>query len=64
MALAEIIKVGMDNPDCSFFVGVFTGQFVAFRYIVFLAVLYVVFKVVDKLALEPILEWIKKKIKR
>lgn len=62
MSLVEVITAGMNNPDCSFFTGAFFGQFIAVRYMLALAVAYFVISAVNKLAFQPILDWIKNKI--
>jgi len=62
MTLAEIIHTGLENPDCSFFTGAFFGQWLAVKYLALIWLIYVVFKGIDKLAVEPGLEKLKKKI--
>jgi len=62
--LNETIAAGLNNPDCAFFVGNFMGNFLAMRWLFFLAVCYFMFKIIDKLAFEPIVEWMKSKIKK
>ena len=63
MVLSEIITTGMNNPECSFFVGTFMGQIVSFKYVLFVAFVYLGTKIVDKLCLEPLISKIKNKIK-
>ena len=60
MSLTEIITTGMNNPDCAFFVGSFYGQVMTMKGIITLMGLLLIFKILDKLVIEPCLEWIKK----
>lgn len=62
--LADIITTGLNNPDCAFFVGQTFGISQAFGMVVFIAVFGTVYKLIDKLALEPLIEWIRKKIRK
>lgn len=62
MTLADVISAGMQNPDCAFFTGAFMGQWLAVKYLVIIWLIYVVFKFIDKLAVEPLMSWIEKKI--
>jgi hypothetical protein len=61
MALSEIIRAGMDNPDCSFFLGAFMGQIMVIRWVLAIYFIHIVWKIVDRLALDPFLDWVKKK---
>lgn len=61
-AFTEIVLKGMNNPDCSFFVGNFTGQFMTMNWIITILIIYAILKVVDKLAFTPLIDWIKSKI--
>jgi len=54
--LSSILSTGMNNPECSFYVGAFTGMGLAWKYIVALAVAYYIIKAVDKLAVEPLIK--------
>lgn len=60
--LANIIIDGMNNPDCSFFTGAFIGSMFIIKWLFFLYLLILASKIIDKLALEPLLDWIKSKI--
>lgn len=51
------------NPDCSYLTGIILGQAMTFRFIIYLALIYIAFKAVDGLVLEPLLQWIKSEIK-
>jgi hypothetical protein len=62
MALSDIITTGINNPDCSFFVGTFVGQLSLFKIVTFMVLSYFVFKIIDTLALDPFLKWIKEQI--
>ena len=62
--LTDIITTGMNNPDCSFFVGSFTGQWLGLRYIVVLVLLYLLLRIAEKLAIEPLIDWLKKRFKK
>ena len=64
MTLSEIINTGMNNPECSFFVGVMMGNVLMFKLFMMMAVAYFMFKIIDKLALDPTLAWIKRKFKQ
>jgi hypothetical protein len=64
MTLIETIEIGMNTPECSFFVGHFTGAMFSLRLLVTLSILFFVFKLVDKLAFEPMIEKIKNWWKR
>ena len=62
--ISTILVNGMNNPDCSFFVGATFGQWLAIKYIMILVLLYFILKIIDKLALEPLIKWIKDEIRR
>ena len=62
MTLAEIITTGMNNPECSFYVGAFMGQLGTIRLGWLLLCTYLLYKAIDKLAWEPFIIWIKKKV--
>ena len=57
--LNETIMTGLNNPDCAFYVGAFAGQMFVVRWLFFLLIVYVLLKAVDKLALEPLLKYLK-----
>jgi len=60
--LSEIITTGLNNPDCSFFTGAVVGQMLVFRWVITFFVLHFIFKIIEKLALDPLITWLKKKI--
>ena len=60
--LTSILLTGLNNPDCAFYTGAFVGQWLAVEYLIIIWLIYAVFKVIDKLALEPLLKFLKKKI--
>ena len=62
MALGEIIKAGLNDPNCAFFVGNFLGMAIALRWIVVLVFIYWIFSAANKLAFEPFIGWVKNKI--
>ena len=53
----------MDNPECSYLVGMQIGQFFTFRILIALLVYAVVYKGIDKLIATPIIDKTKKIIK-
>ena len=59
--LNETIMNGLNNPDCAFFVGTWTGSFLSFKYLIAVFVIFAVMKVLDRLALEPLITRIKNK---
>jgi hypothetical protein len=61
VTLNEIIEAGMNNPECSLFVGATYGQLITVQNVAIILMVYALFKVVNKLALEPLVEWVKKK---
>ena len=60
--LTSIIATGINNPECSFFVGSFLGEFVAVRNIILLGLTFFLIKTIDKLLIEPVLNKIKEKL--
>lgn len=59
---SDIVISGMNDPVCSFWVGQAVGQFHSMSTLWGLLAAFLVFKVVDKLAWTPFLDWTKKKI--
>jgi len=62
ITLADTISAGIHNPDCAFFVGHMTGSYGAVSNLFCLLALFLVYKLIDKLAWTPLLDWIKLKI--
>lgn len=62
MALNEIISTGLNNPDCAFFVGQWLGGWLSMKMVMYLVVAYWIMKSIDKLALEPIIDFVKSKL--
>lgn len=62
MTLAEIITTGMNNPDCSFFVGATVGQMFSMKMMMILFGSIFVFKFLDGLVINPILNFLKNKL--
>lgn len=51
------------NPECSYLSGWILGSLNTLSFCVYLACLYILMKLVDKLILEPIIQYIKNKFK-
>ncbi len=64
MTFSEILIAGLDNPECSFFVGMFIGQILAVRIFLIFIFALILFSIINKLALAPFLEWARKRIYR
>jgi hypothetical protein len=64
LSFAEIINDGLNNPDCSFWVGMALGSFTVAKLGVAILAAGLLFKAIDKLAWEPFLSWAKKKLYR
>lgn len=62
MSFAETFVQQLNDPACSMLSGAFIGSLMMWKVIFGLVVLYTILKAVDKLALEPLLKWVKKKI--
>lgn len=62
MALGDIIQAGMNNPDCSFFVGQMVGQSLTIKSLLLIALIGFLYKAIDKLAWSPVLDYIKKRL--
>lgn len=56
------IHQGLNNPECSFWVGATIGQYLILKVAIGFVIAYVVCKLLDKWLLEPISEIIKNKI--
>ena len=61
---SEILMNGLNDPNCSFYVGGMVGQAYTFKIVITLFILYFVYKIIDKFAFEPLLNYIKNKIYR
>ena len=57
----DLVITGLNNPECAFYTGAFVGQWLALKYLVIIAIMLAVFKTLDKLALEPLLKYVKSK---
>jgi len=64
IVLTETIQTGLNNPECAFFVGKMAGEAMIFNLMAALAIFGFLYKAVDKLAFEPAVAWLKKKIYR
>lgn len=61
--LETIISTGLNNPECSFFVGQWFGSIWFASVIMYILAAYILFKIVEKIVIEPLLNYITKKIK-
>ncbi len=61
MVFTDIMMEQMNNPQCSFLSGMVTGQIFTVKYLIAIFGLYIAFKLVQNLALDPLITWIKKK---
>ena len=60
----QTIITGMNNPECAFFVGQVTGQNEAVRMLAIVLLAAFIFKLVNKAVIDPIIEWVKQKVKK
>ena len=63
--LTTMIETGLSqlaNPECSYLTGALGGMYIFSRFIILFLVGLIIYKVVNTLAIEPLLEWIKNKI--
>lgn len=56
---SNIITTGLNNPDCSFFVGIWMGQFFALKYLIVLFMIYIAFKLIYNFIINPFINKIK-----
>lgn len=61
-SVGTVLSKQLVNPDCSYLTGMLIGQLMTVRLIIFILVVYLLLRIVDKLALTPLLEWIKNKV--
>ena len=59
--LAETISLGVNNPECAFFVGTYMGQYITAKLFMFAILVYVALKFIERLALDPLIKYIKNK---
>ena len=62
MGFANTFLEQFNNPECSMLSGMFAGEVMTSKVIFYLAVSYALIKIVDKLAFDPLLTWIKNKV--
>jgi hypothetical protein len=62
--LNETIAAGLNDPNCAFFVGSFTGNFLSFKYLLVVILLFFLFKLLDGLVAEPLLKKFKAKFSK
>ena len=55
--LNNTIITGLNNPDCSFYVGAFLGTIMFAKLLLFSFFVYVILKIIDKIAIDPFLNW-------
>ena len=63
--LTTMIETGLSqlaNPERSYLTGALGGMYIFSRFIILFLVGLIIYKVVNTLAIEPLLEWIKNKI--
>jgi len=60
MSLTDTINLGLNNSDCGFFVGYFTGNMNSIELLITIGILWYVFKAIDKLAFDPLMKKVKK----
>jgi hypothetical protein len=56
------IYEGLNNPSCDIFTGMYVGGYFTMKLVFFILISYVLLKALDKLAFEPLLNWIKEKL--
>lgn len=61
-SFAQTLVDGLNEPKCAYWVGMFTGQTYTVKLIMILLAVGFLFKVVDKLAFDPFIAWIKSKL--
>ena len=61
--LSTIISNGLNNPDCAFYTGQMFGQLTLFRVLIIFYGLNIIYKFVDTLAVQPMIDKLKSKLK-
>jgi hypothetical protein len=61
MSFTEIFLQRLGAPECSMLSGALMGLMMGARLMMYLVTIYFIIKVADKLAFDPLLEWIKAK---
>ena len=59
---ADALLTQITNPDCSYLTGMVIGGVMIVRVLIIIYLLYLATRIIDKLALNPFLDWLKKKI--
>jgi len=54
----------IDNPACSYLTGMMIGTWFFVKFFIMVIGIYIILKVLDRLAFDPFLNWIKSKIYR
>ena len=62
--LSTILMNGLNNPDCAFYTGQMFGQIIAFRTIFIILMIYLLLKIIEGIAVNPLIEKIKSYIWR
>lgn len=62
LTLADTLIIGMNNPDCAFYVGAVTASFLVLKIIFSLVLAYLALRILEKLIFTPLLNWIARKI--
>ena len=60
--LSTVISSAINNPDCAFLTGMFFGGMTLFKIAFGFMVVIFLFNALNKLALNPFLDWIKEKL--
>jgi hypothetical protein len=58
----ENIVSGLNNPQCSFFVGAWLGGYVVLKFVGILFAFFVLYHLFEKLAYKPFIDWVYSKI--
>jgi hypothetical protein len=64
MTLAENLFTQLNDPNCSYLTGMYLGGITVYKIIFSMVIAYFIFKAVDKLAFEPLLNYCKLKINK
>lgn len=61
MSLGQEITLALNNPECNVLSGMILGELFAIQGVMYMLIIYAVFKLIDKLALDPLINWVKSK---
>jgi hypothetical protein len=62
--ITNIITTGLNNPECSFYVGTFIGQWSGLKFAIIFMCILLLYKVIDEIALKGFFVWLKEKRKK